>query len=169
MAPSWTIRETQCVHVAYQGPISQHLITSPRYPAWARVVMEGGRRQRDTQEGCISPGMAAEPVRRMWQCQKSGQARTQDAGCVSFFLISMTNARCNLFRKVSACSQVKDTVGHVGKAAAVRGRIVPTVRKQRESTPASACFLVFIQCGTTAHGMPLATFDVDLCSSMNLV
>lgn len=84
LTSSRMIRETQYVHVAYQGPISQHLTTSPSHPSRARVVMEGGRRQRATQEGCISIGMAAEPVRRMWQCQKRvGQARLQDA-LVSF-------------------------------------------------------------------------------------
>lgn len=50
---------------------------------------------------------------------------------VHWFLISITNAGCNLLRKASAGSQVKDVVGHVGKAAAVRGRTVPTVRKQK--------------------------------------
>lgn len=48
-----------------------------------------------------------------------------------WFLISITNAGCNLLREASAGSQVKDAVGHVGKAAAARGRTVPTVRKQR--------------------------------------
>lgn len=66
LASSWMIREPQCVHVTYQGPISHHLTTSPSYPSRARVVMEGGRRQRATQEGCISVGLAAEPMGRMW-------------------------------------------------------------------------------------------------------